>query len=292
MWRGPTPRWVTWSSTPASPSDLDTWVRSPRWRPGPLFVTALPGNRIRRREPRSVGPWFPARSTKGVSCRARRSWSVSADTGSCRACGRALPQAHSGRTPAPVLLEHLPVRGAACPCARCRPSLPARWALYGGTGRPAMPQARGVHPVRQRGAVPVLFRLLHRDGPVPAGSAHTRLRTRNSRTRHTGQPPAPVPVRTGRKDEEPAQPTRLLLVEDDEAIQEALRLALTLARATKSWTREQNVPGCAAPICSAPTWSCSMSCFRTSTVWKCCAGCVPSATSRSSTSQHAATPST
>lgn len=43
------------------------------------------------------------------------------------------PSAQGG-TPTPVLLEHLPVRRAACPCARCRPSLPARWALYGGTG--------------------------------------------------------------------------------------------------------------------------------------------------------------
>lgn len=136
------------------------------------------------------------------------------------------PSAQGG-TPAPVLLEHLPVRGAACPCARCRPSLPARWALYGGTGRPAMPQARGVHPVRQRGAVPVLFRLLHRDGQYLLDQRIPACELVTVGLATPAEPPAPVPGRTGRKNEEPAQPTRLLLVEDDEAIREALRLALT-----------------------------------------------------------------
>lgn len=111
---------------------------------------------------------------------------MSADTGSCRACGRALPQARRAGRPRRYCSSTCRSAGR-----RARVRDAALLSRHGGPCTaelvgPAMPQARGVHPVRQRGAVPVLFRLLHRDGPVPAGSAHTRLRTRDSRTCHTG----------------------------------------------------------------------------------------------------------
>lgn len=106
------------------------------------------------------------------------------------------PSAQGG-TPAPVLLEHLPVGRAACPCARYRPSLAARWALYGGTGRPAMPQ-------------PAEYTLFVSGAPFPFCSACYTVTAQYLLDQRVpacelvtvglagpAEPPAPVPGKTG-----------------------------------------------------------------------------------------------
>ncbi len=154
---------------------------------------------------------------------------VSADSGACRACGRALPQARGAGRPRRYCSSTCRSAGRR---ARVRDA-----ALLSRRGGPCTAELAG-----RRCPRPAEYTLFVSGAPFPFCSAcytvtaqyllDQRVPARELVTvglAKPAEPPAPVqvPGRTGPKDEEPAQPTRLLLVEDDDAIREGLRLALT-----------------------------------------------------------------
>lgn len=152
---------------------------------------------------------------------------MSADTGSCRACGRTLPQARRAGRPRRYCSSTCRSAGRR---ARVRDA-----ALLSRHGGPCTAELAG-----RRCPRPAEYTLFVSGAPFPFCSACYTVTAQYLLDQRIpacelvtvglatpAQPPAPVPGRTARKNEEPAQPTRLLLVEDDEAIREALRLALT-----------------------------------------------------------------
>ena len=157
-----------------------------------------------------------------------------------------------GGAPQAVLLEHLPLGGAAG-CAHAKPPGAAGPApRAGGRAAPGRPSTQ----LSVRG---VLFRLCSAchlmttqyllDQHVPATEIGTVPSPAVSQTPRA-QPPGPARPGVG-----PARPTRLLIVEDDDAVRVALQLTLTRFGYTVL-AEARDTPVCAAPTSRAPTSSC------------------------------------
>ncbi|MEV0123242.1 response regulator transcription factor [Streptomyces sp. NPDC050703] len=147
--------------------------------------------------------------------------------GSCRACGRALPPARKAGRPRQYCSSTCRSAGRR---ARARDA-----ALLSRRGGLCTAELAG-----RRCPKPAEYTLFVSGAPFPFCSACYTVtaqylldqRIPASELVTVGladpaEPPAPVPGTTGRKSEEPAQSARLLLVEDDDAVREALRIALT-----------------------------------------------------------------
>ncbi|WP_398864174.1 response regulator [Streptomyces sp. C11-1] len=157
----------------------------------------------------------------------RRRRPVTEGAGSCRACGRALPPARKAGRPCRYCSSTCQSAGRR---ARARDA-----ALLPRRGGPCTAQLAG-----RRSPKPAAYTLFVSEASFPFCSASytvtaqylldQRIPASDLVTVELPGPPGPAvpePVRTSPKDEGPVRRTRLLLVEDDDAIREALRFALT-----------------------------------------------------------------